>query len=138
MSKLFGQVGRVDNRSTCPNLFLSILGYQVGRVHPIWTYVQNFVVFFFESVPQTILENFPSLSLTTILDYLRQLSQAILDNYPLLFQTTILNYIRQLSLTILDNYPRLSQTTILYYPTWVFSGCFKAVLQTFLGILQVF
>ena len=46
MSKLFGQVGRVDNKSTCPNLFLSILGYQVGRVHPIWTYVQNFVVFF--------------------------------------------------------------------------------------------
>ena len=27
MSKLFGEVGRVDNRSTCPNLFLSILCY---------------------------------------------------------------------------------------------------------------
>ena len=51
MSKLLGQVGRVDNKSTCPILFLSILRYQVGRVHPIWTYVQN-LKFFFKSVPK--------------------------------------------------------------------------------------
>ena len=43
MSKLFGQVGRVENRSTCPNFFLSILGFQVGR-DSVWTYVQTFVV----------------------------------------------------------------------------------------------
>ena len=30
MSKLFGQIGRVDNRSTCPNFVLSILGFLVG------------------------------------------------------------------------------------------------------------
>ena len=31
MFKLFGYVVRVDNRSTCPNIFLSILGFLVGR-----------------------------------------------------------------------------------------------------------
>ena len=44
MSKLFGYVGRVKN--ACPNLSLSILGYKVGRVHLICTYVQIFLVFF--------------------------------------------------------------------------------------------
>ena len=32
MSKLFGQAGRAHNKRTCPNLILSILRYQVGRV----------------------------------------------------------------------------------------------------------
>ena len=38
-----GRQGRQGD--TCPNFFLSILGYQVGRVDLFWTYVQNFVVF---------------------------------------------------------------------------------------------
>ena len=38
-----GRQGRQKN--ACPNLSLSILGYKVGRVHLIWTYVQIFVVF---------------------------------------------------------------------------------------------
>ena len=45
MSKLFGKVGRVQEH-ICPKLFLSILGFFIGRVDPLWTYVQNIVVFF--------------------------------------------------------------------------------------------
>ena len=41
MSKLLGEVGRVDRRIFVLTCFLSILGY---RVDPFWTYVQNFVI----------------------------------------------------------------------------------------------
>ena len=37
MSKLFGQVGRVDRRV--------FVHPRVSKVDPFWTYVQNFVVF---------------------------------------------------------------------------------------------
>ena len=39
-------MGRVDRRVLVQTFFLSILGYKVGRVDLIWTYVQNFIVFF--------------------------------------------------------------------------------------------
>ena len=57
MSKLFGQVGRVDNRSTCPNFFLSILGFQVGRLDPVWTCGQTCIIFF-GTLPLAYTSNF--------------------------------------------------------------------------------
>ena len=43
-------------QSTCPNLFLSILGYKVGRIDPVQTYVQTFVVFFWEPSPKLLVK----------------------------------------------------------------------------------
>ena len=45
-----GRQGR--QQSTCPNIFLSKLGYQVHRVDTVWTCVQTSVVFF-EGFPQS-------------------------------------------------------------------------------------
>ena len=71
-----GRQGR--KQSTCPNLFLSILGYQVGRVDPVWTYVQTFVVFLIAGSPEAI-----------FLDYIMQ---PTLVNYPRLSQATMFYY----------------------------------------------
>ena len=54
MSKLFGQAGRAHNKRTCPNLILSILLGRQGN--PIWTYVQNFIVFSFHLLLTEILK----------------------------------------------------------------------------------
>ena len=59
MSKLLGE-GRQKN--ICQNLFLSILGYQVGRVDPCWTYVEYFVVFVGDSLPSSYFFTCQSLS----------------------------------------------------------------------------
>ena len=47
MSKLIGQVGRVGRKIYVQTKFCPYQGVQVGRVGPLWTYVQTFAVFFY-------------------------------------------------------------------------------------------
>ena len=108
-----GRQGR--KQSNCPNLFLSILGYQVGRVDPVWTYVQTFVVFLIAGSPEAI-----------FLDYIMQ---PTLVNYPRLSQATIFYYLRQLSYTTLGHYVRLSLATIFDH-LWQLSSDYLRLSQT--------